>query len=114
MNTAKSKKSDIVPANLEQKISIFKKLKMYLWAKNNRFKVFKRTNKYWKFYTSFLEDIFNFGLCGAMIASVFFIPSIITFGLAFGAALWIYSNKIHTLVLQVLSSLNLVKVGNNK
>lgn len=110
----KNIKSDIIPANPNEKISFAKKLRMYIWAKNNTFKFFRRTNKYWKYYTEFLEDLFNYGICGSLISLPFFYPSFITFGLAFGAGLFIYSKKIHALLIQLISQIRIVNIEGNK
>jgi hypothetical protein len=116
MSTDKFKEKGLIPADPNQKISFFKKIQMRLWLKREKFKFFRKNNKYWKYYTSKIEDIFNFGICGTLIALPFFHPSVITFGLAFGSALWIYSNKIHSLLLQIISNIRIVNIegGNRK
>lgn len=103
-----SLKSDIIPANPNEKISFYKKIRMYLWAKNNKFILFRKTNKYWKYYTTFLEDLFNYGICGSLIALPFFYPSVINVGLAFGAGMFMYSKKIHNYLIQLLINIRII------
>lgn len=110
----KNIKSDIIPANPNIKVSFFKKIHMYINAKRNKFSFFRKTNKHWRYYRKFLDDVIAYGVCGTLIALPFtsFIQAIF-FGLSFGSILFIYSEKIHKLIMQLFSQLRLVNIGNN-
>jgi hypothetical protein len=109
-NTEKYKKNAIILANPNEKISFFKRLRMKLNIKIDNFNLFTRTNKYWKYYSTFIEDVFNYGLCGILISLPFFTLSPLTIGLSVGGAIFLYSNKLHTLLLQVLSSIRIISI----
>lgn len=114
INKNKNIKSDIIPANPDLKISFFKKIRMYINAKSNKFSLFRQTNKHWIYYRIFLDDVVKYGVCGTLIALPFtpFLQAIVL-GLSFGSGLFIYSEKIHKLIIQLLGQFRLVNIDRN-
>ena len=103
----KNIKSDIIPAHPNKKISFFKKVQMYVNAKKNLFSVFKLKSQQWRYWMIFLDDIFKYSICGLFISLPIFYLNPFTLALAFGSGLFIYSYKIHTLLVHFYLLLNL-------
>jgi hypothetical protein len=105
------KKTELRLANPDEKISYFKKKRMIFNIKKEKFVMSLKNNKYYIYSKTFLEDFIVYSLCGLLIASPIFYFNIFSVAIAIGGFMYLYSEKIHKLLIQVLSSINFVKVG---
>lgn len=102
----KEKKKQLV----QTKTTLFKKFKIQLNKNLEHFKTFRKTNKYWKFITSFFEDIIIYAFCGYLIFLPFFKLTILNCAISFAAILYIYSTYFHKKLIDIFNYFSLIKI----
>ena len=103
----KIKKKKIITYDPDLKLSYFKKIQILTNIKKEKFKIWRKTNKHWIFYTEFIGDIFNYSLC-ATIIMIPFVSTPIVYGLSIGAAIWLYQHRFHKEIKELLGSIKFV------
>lgn len=111
--TKNSVKKDVDESYKERiqnkKIGFFKRRQMSFHNRREKFKIFRKKNKHWVYYTEKIYDLFNYTILGSLISLPFFNPSILTYGLGIAAFIYLYDKKIHEKLIQLFSSICLVK-----
>lgn len=108
MSSETTKKSDkIVTYDPDLKLSVFKKFQMKYNIKKDNFKNFRKINKNWIFCKDFISDVFIYSLCGTLIMLPFSSDPMLI-GLSIGTGIWLYVNRIHDKLKEVLGSITLV------
>ncbi len=103
------KPKGIVTYDPNLKLSRFKKFQIKFNIKKDKFKNFRASNKNWVFYKDMIIDTFNYSLFGTLIMLPFSSSPMLV-GLSIGAAIWLYVNRIHKKLIEVLGSIKLVNV----
>lgn len=110
MSSKKTKKSTkIITYDPNLKLSRFKKFQIRFNNKLERIKINLKINKNWIFYKDMISDIFIYSLLGVgIIYGIFFNRSLLPMGISLGAGLWLYINRIHEKLKEILGSIKLV------
>ncbi len=108
MSSETIKKSNkIVTYNPDLKLSFFKKIQIRKNIIQEKFKFFRQKNKNWIFYKEMIGDIFIYSVCGTLIMLPFSSTPMLV-GLSIGSGIWLYVNRIHEKIKEILGSIKLV------
>lgn len=98
-----------ITKKIPKKLSLYKRFSAKLNTYKKNFKKFKKTED----YVSTKEMVLDILLMGVLIsfgATLFGIPFSFFGILAFGCVYWVFVNKIKDLIVEVIGSLQLVKI----